>query len=54
MTDAVFMPTMHLRFVERPNATDGETVLVRNILQQAWQNLSTGAIEWRDIPVEVE
>ena len=46
----VYRCTERLRFVLR---TDPDGV-VRKTLQQAWQNLTDGSQEWRDVPLVVE
>lgn len=48
-----YVPTLNLRFVERPITVDQEARLVR-VLQQGWVPRYGGYIEWRDVPLEVE
>jgi hypothetical protein len=46
-----------LRFVRRPMLVavgDYETIHAQTILQQRWQSLTTGMIEWRDVPLVEE
>lgn len=43
-----FTPTTRLRLA-RPNRTTTEP----DRLQQAWQDVENGDLEWRDVPVEI-
>jgi hypothetical protein len=55
---SVETPTFRLRWVERFTFRDlkqgGVEPVQDRVLQQAWQDQSTRAITWRDVPVEKE
>lgn len=46
-----FIPTAHLRWVERVTPICKETV---RVLQQKWVEPGNDELEWRDVPVEDE
>lgn len=47
--EGVWIATDDLRLYHRTGRWSGHSVI-----QRAWQNLNTGAIEWRDLPVAYE
>ena len=46
-TVGVYAPTPELRWLSRGSQDDA---FVGVVLQQAWHNMTTGEIEWQDVP----
>jgi hypothetical protein len=47
----VWRPTMELRFQRRVSQTAPNAGSVVTMLQQAWQDVYGGEVEWRDVPL---